>query len=61
LVSPYFPCAYQESEPQGKPMEMWVKDCRECECRAVMAWIGIETLSYAKAGELLHGDSLQET
>jgi hypothetical protein len=61
LGKPIFSPVYQESEPQGKQRGVWVKDCRGCECFAVMAWIRIATLSYAKAGGLLHGDSLQET
>jgi hypothetical protein len=39
-VSPYF--SLWDSEPQGKPMEMRVKDAGESECSVVMAEIGIE-------------------
>jgi hypothetical protein len=34
---------------------VWVKDAGESERQTVMAWIGIETLSHAKAGRLPAG------
>jgi hypothetical protein len=43
-VSPYF--SLWDSEPQGKPMKMRVKEAGESECPVVMAGIGIELRQY---------------
>jgi len=60
VVSPYIPQHNWESEPQGKPMDMRVKDSRKSESRSVMKRIEVETLPHTKVGRLLHSDSLQE-
>ena len=47
-------------QPQGRLLAVWVKDAGESERQTVMAWIGGETFSHAKAGRLPAGLSGRE-
>lgn len=47
-------------EPQGTLLALWVKECGEGECPAVMDGIRAETSPDAKAGRLPRGHSWRE-
>src|SRR3954447_8116236 len=46
--------------PSGTLLALWVKECGESECPAVMDGIRAETSPDAKAGRLPHGHSWRE-
>ena len=47
--------SYMAGNPQGNPLREQVWDDGKSERYAVMAWIGIQDLSHAKAGRLPSG------
>ena len=60
VVSPKTPLLVRESEPQGTPLGLRVRDAGESESLAVMVRIGVQTLLHAKAGRLPAGLSSRE-
>ena len=50
-----------ESDPQGEPIDEWVKEVGKSECHPVMGWIRVQTLPDTKVGRLPTGVESRET
>lgn len=55
MVSPIVSILNMESDPQGKPIDKWVKEVGESECWSVMDRIRVQTLPGTKVSRLPAG------